>query len=294
MPATSTFTADLGSGFRHPLSIKIPDRVTSMPRRARRSGGTRRTHPLYTPLTTEAPAITKACSWQLTGLRSNPDSTEVTFHSKRATFAFLSRKSGRTQTGESHYEFANAMEKEVDPNIVDFQLQGIRMRWTADGEERTYTPDAVTLDASGLITVEEVKASPSYFVDPEYRILMNAAASDLGRLGIRFRKVSGEEMERARRRQANVARAFMDRSTAFGSRHVDAVENLFAVDRRQPLGRIEEALGVDLRIANMMVNAMLCARHLSYDLDRQLCADTVVTPAPRCIATLPNIRALKR
>jgi len=294
MPVTSTVTADRGSAFHHPLSIEIPDRLTSMPRRARRSGGSRRTHPLYAPLTAVAPAITKSNSWQLAEIRSNPDSTEVTFHSKRATFAFFSRKSGRTQTGESHYEFANAMEKEVDPNIVDFQLQGIQMGWSADGHDKTYTPDAVTLDASGLITVEEVKASSSYFFDPEYRILMEAAASDLARLGIRFRKVSGEQMERARRRQANVARAFMDRSTAFGPRHVDAVENLFAVDRRQPLGRIEEALGVDLRIANMMVNAMLCARHLSYDLDRQLCADTVVTPAPRCVATLPNIRALKR
>lgn len=273
-------------------TITVPDPFDCQPARARTTGGVNRQHPCWSPLTTQQPSIADDADWQLSGIQSKPDSSKVTFHSRRATFSFLSHKSGRTQTGESHYEFQNAQEKEVDPNVVDYQLQGIEMHWDVAGSVKRYTPDAVALDAQGMITVEEVKATPSYFADPEYRSIMTAAQTSLARIGIAFRKVTGSEMERARRRRHNVERAFMDRSTAFGAKHVAAVEELFASNPEQPMGRLKERLAMEPRIASMVVNAMMCARHLTYDLNLRIGADTLVV-APTAPATgMRDIRAL--
>jgi hypothetical protein len=277
------------------IRIRIPDPLDCLPERARSSGGRYHEHPFYSSILTEPPILTcEPASYELSAIQSGLVSSAVTFRRKQSTFSFLSLKSGRTQMGESPYELQNAQEKEVDPICVDFQLPGPRLCWDSPEGPRHYTADAISTDVSALITVDEVKASESYFREPSYSALMDRVEEDLSGINVKFRKITGDQMERQRRRRFNVTRLFGDRFTAFGPRQIDAIENLFSQHPEQPLGRLEANLGVDARISGHIVNALMCARHLRYDLDAQLTADSIVRPVPRISYPLPDIRAIKR
>ena len=277
------------------IKIRIPDPLDCLPQRARSSGGRYHQHPLYSSILTESLIVTsEPASYELRAIQSDLVSNAVTFRRKQSTFSFFSLKSGRTQTGESPYELQNAQEKEVDPICVDFELQSPRICWSHPDGPRHYTADAISVDANALVTVEEVKASESYFREPSYSALIDRVENDLSVISVNFRKVTGDQMESKRRRRFNVTRLFGDRFTAYGQNQVDAIENLFSQHPEQPLGRLEQALGVDARVSGRMINAMMCARHLRYDLDGQLTADSIVRTVPRISKPIPDIRAIKR
>lgn len=278
------------------VSIKIPDPLECLPPRARRVGGRNHQVPYWSATTTFAiPAGPDLTSWNLTAIQSNIVSPGVASRKQKmkTSFSFLSLKNGRTQTGESPHELQNAREKEVDPVYIDYQLQGIRLHWDANGEPARYTADTVTLAANGNVVAEEVKASSSYFAVPDYAARMRLVEQDLATFDIRFRRVTGDAMAASRRRHYNVTRAFTERFTSFGAREIDAVGDLFAAHGKQvPMGIIFEALAPDLRIAHPIMNAMMCARHLAYNLDHMVTRDTIVTPAPQAVRDLRDIRAL--
>jgi hypothetical protein len=276
------------------ITIHLSDPLNCKPLRSRKSGGRYHKHPCWLDIVTgpvsPGPNLT---SWSLTGIRSNPTAGPIQHGGKKSRFSFLSQKSGRRQTGESHHEYLSAIVKEVDPQVVDFQLQGFELHWDADGSPKRYRADSVALDVEGRVIVEEVKASASYFAEPQYRSLMHRVEQDLTHCGIDFRKVTGDQLREHPRRVFNITRAFNERFTAYEPQHVDRVREIFAKNNGETtMGRMTELFGGDPRRSLPLVNALLCARHLAYDLDHQITHDTRVF-MPAAPASSPrDIRAL--
>lgn len=275
------------------LTIRISDPFSCMPARARRNFGMRHTHPYWRATTTE-PAITHGpLDWQLQAIESVKPRCHVSFRRKQSTFSFLSRKSGFSQSGESAWEYYYARELEVNPFVVDYQFHGAKLRWkTADGP-REYGPDCHHITVEAKLTMTEIKASQSYFAEPEYRALMRLTHDDLAKAGIRFEKVTGDQLLANRRRTYNISRAFDDRFTAFHTRDVNILRDGFLAEGPElALARVGELLGLPGPATLPVVNAMMCCRHLAYDLDEFVSADTIIRTAPQSSAAIRDIRSL--
>ena len=276
------------------VTIRIPDHLMCLSPRSRMTGGRNHNHPMYCATISSPPSalVSDPGSWTLKGISAVEPECHVTFRRKQSTFSFLSVKAGRTQTGESHWEFLNAMEKEIDPQYVDYQLHGIVVRFECNEGARRYTVDSVAVTAEGSIVAEEAKASASYFAEPGYAALMTGVEKALATVRIEFRKVHGDQMQRARRRLYNITTAFNDRFTAFDQRQLDRVLDRLATEGAVPMRRIEESIGGNTAASRRIVNAMMCARHLAYDLDDLVDDDAAVSPPPPVAKQLPDIRAI--
>lgn len=216
----------------------------------------------------------------------------LTFNRKAATFSEFSMKSRRTQTGESVWERMNYKEKEVDPHWVDFQLHGVKLQWQTETGLKTYTPDAIATNEHGDVVVEEVKASPTYFHDPEYALLLERAETELAKLKIQFRKVTGDDLEASPRRRYNIATAFADRFTAYSTKQAEAVQSLLCIEGGATArGRVEEVIGGNPLVARKIVNAMMCARLVRYDLNSAPGRDDLVSAVSPLSGRLRDIRA---
>lgn len=293
MPVDTLLNAFVESGAREPLTaIKIPDHLTCGPSRAGKAGGPNRVHPLYSATTILHP-VTCLSSPLWDAFCAVPAAPmALTFNRKAATFSEFSIKSKRTQTGESGWERMNYKEKEVDPHWVDFQLHGLKLHWQTDAGLKTYTPDLIAITEHGDVIVEEVKASPTYFHDTEYALLMERAQDDLAKLNVQFRKVTGDDLEASPRRRYNVATAFADRFTAYNPEQADSVQRLLCDEGGAAArGRVEEEIGGNPLVARKIVNAMMCARMVRYDLNSALDRDDLVSAVPPLSVRLRNIRA---
>lgn len=276
------------------VSIKIPDPLSCLPPRARCSGGRYHYHPHYTATVSSQPGnlLTSDGSRSLIGIHAIEPKVHVTFRRKQSTFSYLSTKCGRTQNGESHWEFMTAIEKEVDPNCVDYQLHGLVVLFDGPKGPQRYTVDSVALTATGKVVAEETKASASYFAEPQYSALMTDVEKAFSTISVSFRKVHGNAMQSARRRRYNITQAFNDRFTAFDQRQLDRVLDRLAAKKAVPMAGIEEAIGGNRHTAKRIVNAMMCARHLAYDLDVLIDENTPVNSAPIAAKMLRDIRAI--
>lgn len=273
------------------LALKIPDPLDVMNIRAKKSGGRNRTHPLFSATTSE-PAVIHASTPLWNEFCAVPAaSMALTFNRKAATFSEFSMKSRRTQTGESVWERMNYKEKEVDPHWVDFQTHGIKLQWQTAAGVKTYTPDLIAANEHGDVVVEEVKASPTYFHDPEYSLLLERAETELAKLNIQFRKVTGDDLEASPRRRYNIATAFADRFTAYSTKQTEAVRSLLCVEGGAAArGRVEEVIGGNPLVARKIVNAMMCARLIRYDLSSTPARDDLVSAVPPLSGRLRDIR----
>lgn len=274
------------------LALKIPDPLDVMNIRVKKSGGRNRTHPLFSATTSE-PAVARASSplWdKFCAVPAAP--MALTFNRKAATFSEFSMKSRRTQTGESGWERMNYKEKEVDPHWVDFQLHGLKLQWQTEAGVKTYTPDLIATNEYGDVIVEEVKASPTYFHDPEYALLLERAEVELAKLNIQFRKVTGDDLEASPRRRYNVATAFADRFTVYSAEQAEAVQSLLCAEGGAAArGRVEEEIGGNPLVARKIVNAMMCARLVRCDLNSAPSRDDLVAAVPPISVRLRDIRA---
>lgn len=271
------------------LKIRMPDILACIPRNARRTGGRHHRRPGISEL--NEISGDSIPDWGIARVQSVVSAPAVTFHSRSSTFDFFSVKTRRVVYGIGPHEFAHARELEADPYTADFGLQGLRAVWNAEGRDH-YTADSVALMADGRVVGTEVKASESYFQDPKYAAVMWNAARSFEAAGITFAKVTGDGMDDNRRRSWNVSRVFHDRGTRFGEREISAVTNLLtAAGSPVALGRVQEVLSDNASVARQMVNAMMCARHLAYDLNAAVTSDTEVNSAPR-IAKPTDIRRI--
>lgn len=277
------------------FTVSIPDPRDCVPARTKGVGGRNKVHPLYGSSLVDASPITSSATtpWTTITLESVEPECAVTFNKRQSSFAGLSVKTGRMMSGLGPHEHATWRELEANPRWVDFDLQRVRTSWSDDHGGHSYTGDWVAVDEGGLVHAGEMKASASYYADPAYHILMEEAASAYARVGITFRRDTGDGVRGGQRRQLNVGRAFGDRFTSVPDGCREAVlETLDAGGGTAPLGKVEEVAHADGRVARSMVNAMMCARHVSYPLDVRLGRDTPVT-RPNTPATITDIRAMR-
>lgn len=217
----------------------------------------------------------------------------VTYRRVIGTFSFLSQKAGRTQTGEGPHELHTAQRLEVLPHVVDYQCQGVGLRWETSAGPRGYISDFIVGFADDTVEAWEVKANWADFHDPEYAEKISYARTALASIGVGFRQVVAEELDRPAVTAFNIARAFNNRFTQILPRDADAVADALA--RRggeAPMGEIEDALHPDRRIARAKADALLCRRQLVFSLTAPVIADTPVTAPPALPAGLRDIRSL--
>jgi hypothetical protein len=262
--------------------IGIPDHLDCLHPRARRVGGVNHVHPLFSEIALgEISTAVSTVGWTLVSIESRPFESSVTFHRRRGTFQFLSRKTCAFQSGDGPWERLHVMEREVDPACVEYATHGLVATWETPEGRRRYTLDCLETRAGGGTVASELKASASYFSDVDYAPLMERAANDLPFHGIAFEKRTGDEIQKRRRRVKNVAQAFDDRFTAFDERQLAAAaDHVEKCGPEVPLARMGEVLGVHPSAALQVVNALMCTRHYAYDLDVAVNDDTIVSPVP--------------
>lgn len=283
---------DLHPGFQ----VRIPDPLECLPPRARRNFGKHHIHPHWSATTTECFARPKA-QWEpcdLESISSIEPYYHVTHRRKQFTFAYLSRKNGRTQTGESWWEYCYARRLEVDPHVADYQLGGLRITWRTTTGLRHYTPDAVRVSAAGQVSADEVKASGSYFHEPNYAAKMSFVEGSLAAAGLDFDKIDGDSMLERRRMQYNVAMAFDDRFARFGEPEVAALHCAISdYETGASISEIAHAMRLHPAAALQIVNAMMCKGLVSYDLERPANSETIVRLFPKPVVPLPDIRSIQ-
>ena len=292
-------TAAIASEHSHPddlpsFTVTVPDPRNCAPARAAGVGGRNKNHPIYGGSLIDAAPITRstAAAWTSITLASVEPECAVTFNKRQSSFAGYSTKTARMMSGLGPHELAVWRELEANPRWVDFDLQRIRTTWTGPIGSHSYLGDYIAIDQDGLVHAGEMKASASYYADPAYHHLMEDATGAYARVGITFRH-TGDGMRGTPRRQLNVGRAFGDRFTTVPPKQRELVLEAIAANAgTAPLGLVEEKVNTDHRLARALVNAMLCARDISYPLDLRLDRDTPVT-RPKAPTIIPDIRAMR-
>jgi hypothetical protein len=204
------------------FKLRIRSPLECAPDRAFKRGGRFQIHPKYSLLADEETTLTEDPSeWNLISIRSIEPKVHTTFNRVQPTFSDYDLKSRRTQTGESHHEFNNYIWRAADPDIVDLQLGGLQLSYEHEGGPRTYTADCVYLTADGHLFADEVKASNSYFNEPDYKARLKRVEADLAAVGIGFNRVVASHVRELRVRRHNLTRAFLDRHANFRQRSDD-------------------------------------------------------------------------
>lgn len=288
----SAGTPDFHLGFQ----VRIPDPLECLPPRARRNFGRHHIHPHWSATATER-LVQPKVQWaecDLESIGSIEPYYHITHRRKQFTFAYLSRKNGRTQTGESWWEYCHARRLEVDPQVADYQLGGLRITWRTTTGLRHYTPDAVRVDLAGHVSADEVKASASYFHESEYAAQMKYIEAHLAAAGMGLNKIDGDTMLQRRRMQYNVAKAFDDRFAKFGEREVEALHSAISdSEAGASVAEIAHAMHVHPASALQVINAMMCSGLVTYDLECPANSETFVRLFPKPKVPLPDIRSIQ-
>ena len=282
----------IAEALEEPLDVKltIPNAISCAPARTWRIGGQHRVHPGFSSIVIgDSIATMQTPNWGLGAAKSVVTRSAVTFHRRMGSFQFLSVKTGRMMSGLGPYEQILSEELEADPNKVDYDLQGLLVDWN-DGP--TYLLDYHAHDAVLGLVAGEVKADPSYFIDPGYSPTMINAGRTLANVGVTFQKVDGATLVSNPIRRRNVRRAYCDRFTKVSKAQRGAVADLLARNEVVKLGEVHAILANDSRLAQLLVHALLCRRVLAYDLDLPLDRDTAVS-APVAATTRIDIRNLQ-
>ncbi|RZK03391.1 MAG: hypothetical protein EOO76_03070 [Novosphingobium sp.] len=260
------------------LTVRVPHRLDCLPHRYGRVGGRTRIHPTFREMTDEVADPLSVLELYGAGVvKSVSPPMEVTFHKRVQTFCAFSLKARLMVSGTGPHEFMVFADREVDPDYHDVGLQTLNISWKRGN---SYTLDNVAAHVTKGVVAAEVKASPSYFAEPGYLSLMANTDRTLGRVGISFERIDGTTMQRNRVRMVNVRAAYCDRFTVIGESEGKGVADALAGSGSIALARIEELLTNGVRPTRPVVHAMLCGRHLSYDLNAPLHRDTEVTSAP--------------
>lgn len=292
----STTTVPCDGNPQSAFMVRIPDPLECLPPRARRKYGRNHIHPHWsaTNINTASKPQVDWAECELVSIDSIEPHYHVTHRRKQFTFAYLSRKNGRTQTGESWWEYCHARRLEIDPQVADYQLGGLRISWRTANDHHRYTPDAVRVDHAGQVSADEVKASASYFQEPKYAAQMKYVEAQLAAAGIGFNKIDGDRILQRRRIQYNVAKAFDDRFAKFGERDVDALRG--AINDNEvgaSISEIAHAMRVHPASALQIVNAMMCKGLVTYELECPANSETLVRLFPKPIVPLPDIRSIQ-
>jgi hypothetical protein len=264
------------------LTVAIPDAINSLPPRSRRGGG--RNHQVFWSSSNQNVLAHELGSLSFSARTVTPKQ-HVTFGRKQSSFSFISRKTRTEQQGEGPWELLLAKNLEVEPAVVSYAFHNLETTWSDKNiVARSYGPDAIWADVHGQVVCAEVKASESYFSEPDTSALCAAATEGLETLDVHFLKLTGDALQEDRRRAFNISRAFADRLTALSPHQIDVARNRLA-ERETAVGELGELMGVQPSSALQAVNALMVRRYAAYDLSAPVTLDLLVGEAPAPAAT---------
>lgn len=190
---------------------------------------------------------------------------------------YTSRKAGRALPYEGMNELALLKRCEVDTAVVDYRSQPLRFEIVIGGVKRTYIADCVRLMDDGTIEVIEAKGSPQQLRQPDYAEKLNAVRSACGRLGWRFRALTGKHLFEPHHLYANIDQIQSRRFVRFnGADAYRAAEFIEREGGQTPLGHLTDALGCGPR-GLATAQAMMVRRLISIELTKPLSAESFVT-----------------
>lgn len=230
-------------------------------------------------------------NWTAATISSRPNGQLATYHETRPTFTAFSRKTRRLVSEESFWERLYRVWWNLDPDIADFEMQGLKIEMvTEDGTKRTYTVDAV-LAHGGRIKAREIKASGSHLLEPDTRQLMINTSDILARAGIGFTPVTGNALLENRRLLMNLSYGSIHKDDAVPADERDAV--IRAITRgASRFADIEPILGECPLIRKAKAFSLLASSALWFDLREELRQQSIIR-AP-VAATAPDIRKIKK
>jgi hypothetical protein len=288
--------------------ITVPDALACEPPACRKFGGTAHVHPRYLSSVVDLSPLTRGtaksgspgieATWRTARIGSMPNEQFATFHRTQSSHSSVAPKTGRLSSGLGPHERSWAMELEVDPYWVDYEMQGVAATFSGSdgsgGALGSYRADWIAVDWHGTVHVGEIKAHHSYYLDPEYSGKLIDAGNAFASIDIRFRHATGDARQKNVRRMLNVSHAYGDAFTEINERHLAAIKDTIAEDGGiTTVGRIEAAIGGHSAEARSITHAALCRRLITYDLDKRVDAAAIVTvpPTPPFIT---NIRAIDK
>jgi hypothetical protein len=308
MSYTQSTTGSSNSDVSRTFIITMPDALACEPPAYRKFGGSAHVHLRYVSSVVDPSPITKGgtkrgtpgieATWWTVQINSTPNEQFATFHRTQSSHSSVAPKTGRLSSGLGPHERSWAMELEVDPYWVDYEMQGVTATFgRPDGSGSalsSYRPDWIAVDWHGTVHVGEIKAHHSYYLDPEYSGKLTDAGNAFASIDFRFRRATGDDQQKNVRRMLNISRAYGDAFTEINERHLEAIRNTIAEDGGiTTVGRIEAAVGGHSAEARSITHAALCRRLITYDLDKRVDAAAIVTvpPTPPFIT---DIRAIDK
>ena len=230
-------------------------------------------------------------NWTSATISSRPNGQLATYHETRPTFTAFSRKTRRLVSEESYWERLYRVWWNLDPDMADFEMQGLEIEMvTDDGKERTYTVDAV-LAHGDRVEAREIKASGSHLLEPDTRQLMVNTNDILARAGIGFAPVTGNALLENRRLLMNLSYGSIHKDDAVPTNERDAVVHAIARGATM-FADIGPILGECPLIRKAKAFSLLASSALWFDLREELRPQTMIR-AP-LTATAPDIRKIKR
>jgi hypothetical protein len=230
--------------------------------------------------------------WVSAAISSRPNGQLATYHERHPTFASLSPKTRRMTSEESYWERQYRVWWNLDPDVGDFEMQGLEIRMLSEGRstETVYTLDAI-LARGGRLEAREIKASGSHLMEQNTARLMVNVADILARADIDFKPVTASPFLENRRLRYNLSYGSIHKNDVVPQAEADAVVNALAQGASR-FSDIAPLLGHCPLLGKAKAFSLLASRRLWFDLQTEL-RDTSTVRAPMP-TTAPNIRKINR
>lgn len=231
-------------------------------------------------------------NWTAATVVSRPNGQLATYHKKKPTFMALSHKTKRLVSEESPWENLYRVLWNLDPDVLDFEGQGLTITLvTPDHPDGAlYTIDAILAMSDGLHG-HEIKASGSYFLDPDQMQLMVNVTDVLGLAGITMHKSTANALLSNRRLLDNLSYGRIHQYDTVPPDECEAVRRALS-DGPKTYGDLKSLLGSDFRIQKAKAFSLLAKRLLRFDLAERLTDQSIVTAPLAC--SIPDIRNINR
>lgn len=229
--------------------------------------------------------------WTAAAVMSRPNGQLATYHETKPTFTAFSRKTRRLVSEESYWERLYRVMWNLDPDVADFEMQGLRIEMTREGgQEGIYTLDAV-IGRGSMIEAKEIKASGSHFLERETRQLITNADDILARAGILFAPITGNALLENRRLLMNLSYGHIHKDDAVPAEEREGVIKAIAAGA-STFAELLPIIGTCPLLSKAKAFSLLASSALWFDLGKELRPDTPVRAPLQ--ASHKNIRTIKR
>lgn len=229
--------------------------------------------------------------WVAATITSRSNGQLATYHETKATFTAFSRKTRRLVSEESYWERLYRVMWNLDPDVADFEMQGLQIEMKREnGEMSIYTLDAV-LGSGDAIEAKEIKASGSHFLDRKTHQLIANAEDILARADIAFHLITGNALLENRRLRMNLSYGHIHKDDAVPPQERERV--IKAIEAGvSSFADLLPIIGFCPLLSKAKAFSLLASGALWFDLGKELRRDSPIRAPLR--ASHGDIRAIKR